>query len=224
MHSGSRGTARRPETLSDAEVQQILDACDRVGVRTVPQGIPVRVRRGGDRGDDRADPQVRLWRQAMLRQMPGCCVHSRCIRVQHDAARATKKTQRRGRCHHRPVVTLTPARLSGSRRDPRPCTCRTPSVADGGQTPLPWPLSRSVTDSVSTAGDEFARILPADSGAGCSRVVRSVTPESVPGTANSRAEARRARPMGVAASTYGCTYICQGVCSAPCQQKSRSSK
>jgi hypothetical protein len=30
-------------------------------------------------------------------------------------------------------------------------------VADGGQTPLPWPPSRSVTDSVGAAGGEFAR-------------------------------------------------------------------
>ena len=42
-----------------------------------------------------------------LRQMPGCCIHSGCIRVQHDAARATKKRSDEGRCHYRPVVTLT---------------------------------------------------------------------------------------------------------------------
>ena len=30
-------------------------------------------------------------------------------------------------------------------------------VADGGQTSLPWPPSRSVIDSVGTAGDELAR-------------------------------------------------------------------
>ena len=42
-----------------------------------------------------------------LRQMPGCCIHSGCIRVQHDAARATKKRSDEGRCHYRPAVTLT---------------------------------------------------------------------------------------------------------------------
>jgi hypothetical protein len=30
-------------------------------------------------------------------------------------------------------------------------------VADGGQTPVPWRLSRSVIDSVGPAGAEFAR-------------------------------------------------------------------
>jgi Phage integrase family len=45
--------------------------------------------------------------RTLLSQMPGCCIHSRCIRVQHDAARATKKRSDEGRRHHRPVVTLT---------------------------------------------------------------------------------------------------------------------
>jgi integrase/recombinase XerC len=63
-----------------------------VGWRSRPPNEPA-----GQDGRDRT----------MLRQMPGCCVHSRCIRVQHVAARATKKHSDEGRCHHRSAVTLT---------------------------------------------------------------------------------------------------------------------
>ena len=45
--------------------------------------------------------------RTVLRRMPGCCVHSRCVKVHHDAANATKKRGGEGSCHHRPVVTLT---------------------------------------------------------------------------------------------------------------------
>jgi len=45
--------------------------------------------------------------RTVLRQMPGCCIHSGCIRRKHDAAKATKKRSDEGRCHYRPVVTLT---------------------------------------------------------------------------------------------------------------------
>ena len=45
--------------------------------------------------------------RTVLRQMPGYCVHSGCIRRKHDAAKATKKRSDEGRCHYRPVVTLT---------------------------------------------------------------------------------------------------------------------
>src|SRR5215467_10907365 len=45
--------------------------------------------------------------RTVLRQMSGCCVHSRCIRRQDDAAKATKKRSDEGRCHYRLVVTLT---------------------------------------------------------------------------------------------------------------------
>ena len=45
--------------------------------------------------------------RTVLRQMPGCCVHSGCMRCKHDAAKATKKRSDEGRCHYRPVVTLT---------------------------------------------------------------------------------------------------------------------
>ena len=45
--------------------------------------------------------------RSVLRQVPGCCVHSGCIRRKHDAAKATKKRSDEGRCHYRPVVTLT---------------------------------------------------------------------------------------------------------------------
>jgi len=56
----------------------------------------------------------------------------RCIRVQHDAARATKKRSDKGRCRHRPVVTLTyPAwlvirSLPVSTRESRCAMCRKP--------------------------------------------------------------------------------------------------
>ena len=42
-----------------------------------------------------------------LRQVPGCCVHSGCIRRKHDAAKATKNRGDEGRCHYRPVMALT---------------------------------------------------------------------------------------------------------------------
>ena len=45
--------------------------------------------------------------RTVLRQVPGCCVHSGCVRRKHDAEKATKKRIDEGRCHHRPVVTLT---------------------------------------------------------------------------------------------------------------------
>ena len=45
--------------------------------------------------------------RAVLRQVPGCCVHSGCVRRKHDAAKATKKRSDEGRCHYRPVVKLT---------------------------------------------------------------------------------------------------------------------
>jgi hypothetical protein len=77
-----------------------------LGVRTPPQGMPVRVRRRRTRRP--SEPAAQAGRdRTVLRQMPGCCIHSRCIRVQHDAARATKKRSDEGRCHQRPVVTLT---------------------------------------------------------------------------------------------------------------------
>ena len=39
--------------------------------------------------------------------MPGCCVHSGCIRRKNRAVQETKNRSDEGRCHHRPVVTLT---------------------------------------------------------------------------------------------------------------------
>ena len=54
--------------------------------RSRPQGGPA-----GQGGRDRT----------VLRQMPGCCVHSGCIRRKHDAAKATKKRSDEGRCHYR---------------------------------------------------------------------------------------------------------------------------
>ena len=51
-----------------------------VGWRSRPPNEPA-----GQDGRDRT----------MLRQIPGCCIHSRCIRVQHVAARATKNAATR---------------------------------------------------------------------------------------------------------------------------------
>ena len=45
--------------------------------------------------------------RTVLRQVPGCCAHSGCIRRKHDAAKATKKRTDEGRCHYRPVVKRT---------------------------------------------------------------------------------------------------------------------
>ena len=45
--------------------------------------------------------------RAVLRQVPGCWVHSGCIRRKHDAGKATKKRSDERRCHYRPVVKRT---------------------------------------------------------------------------------------------------------------------
>ena len=45
--------------------------------------------------------------RTVLRQVPGCCVHSGCAKRKHDTEKATKKRIDEGRCHHRPVVALT---------------------------------------------------------------------------------------------------------------------
>ena len=45
--------------------------------------------------------------RTVLRQVPGCCVHSGCIGRKYEAVKATKKRSDEGRCHCRPVVTLT---------------------------------------------------------------------------------------------------------------------
>ncbi len=37
--------------------------------------------------------------RTVLRQMPGCCIDSRCIRCKHDAAKGTKNRSDEGRCH-----------------------------------------------------------------------------------------------------------------------------
>jgi hypothetical protein len=77
-----------------------------IGVRTAPQGCRSehgaaaiaatgRTRRPG--GPDRT----------ALRQMPGCCVHSGCIRRKHDAVRETKKRSDEGSCPYRPGARLT---------------------------------------------------------------------------------------------------------------------
>jgi hypothetical protein len=45
--------------------------------------------------------------RTVLRQIQACCIHSGCIRRKHDAETSTKKRSDEGRCHYRPVVTLT---------------------------------------------------------------------------------------------------------------------
>ena len=45
--------------------------------------------------------------RTVLRQVPGCCSHSGCIRCKHDAAKGTKNRSDEGRCLYRPVTRLT---------------------------------------------------------------------------------------------------------------------
>jgi Phage integrase family len=47
--------------------------------------------------------------RTVLRQMPGCCIASGCIRCnqKHDAAKETENRSDKGRCYYRPVVTLS---------------------------------------------------------------------------------------------------------------------
>ena len=74
--------------------------------------------------------------RTMLRQMPGCCAHSGCIRHKHEAAKATKKRSDEGRCHHRPVVTLTYSAWLVKRSLPVcPATSRSARSASGSVTP-----------------------------------------------------------------------------------------
>ena len=62
----------------------------------------------GRRSRRQSEPTAQEGRNGtVLRQMPGCCIYSRCIRAPHDPADATKKRSDEGRCHHRPVVALT---------------------------------------------------------------------------------------------------------------------
>jgi integrase/recombinase XerD len=87
-----------------------------VGWRSRPPNEPA-----GQDGRDRT----------VLRQMPGCCVHSRCTRVQHVAARATKKRSDDGRCHYRPVVTLTHSAWLVNRSLPVGCRGAAPRCPGG---------------------------------------------------------------------------------------------
>jgi integrase/recombinase XerD len=112
-------------------------------------------RQGEPAGQDSRDRTV-------LRQMPGCCVHPGCIRRKHDAAKATKKRSDDGRCHYRPLVTLThsaglvirslpvlmPAWTSGTSRLPPAMPIRAPQCATTGLGPTwtgtrttSWPLT-----------------------------------------------------------------------------------
>ena len=86
--------------------------------------------------------------RTVLRRMSGCCSHSGCIRRKHDAARATKKRSDEGRCHYRPVVTLThsawlvnrslPVTQLRLRRPPKP-TPATRTTEEGRAPWAPWP-------------------------------------------------------------------------------------
>jgi hypothetical protein len=73
-------------------------------------------------GQDRRDRSV-------LRQVPGCCVHSGCIRRKHDAEKAMKKRIDEGRWHHRPVVVLTHSAWLVNRSLPVSTTPQPPRAA-----------------------------------------------------------------------------------------------
>ena len=71
-------------------------------VRAAGQGT------AGRRSRRRSEPAGQDGRdRTVLRQVPGRCVHSGCIRRTHDAVEETKKRSDEGGCHYRPVVTLT---------------------------------------------------------------------------------------------------------------------
>jgi integrase len=62
----------------------------------------------GPRSHQQSEPAGQDGRdRTALRQMPGCCIHSRCIRCKRDAVRATKKRSDERRYRYRPVITLT---------------------------------------------------------------------------------------------------------------------
>jgi hypothetical protein len=103
-------------------------------------------------GDLGPDGQHEPFRESVRARAPGRDLHG--VSGVYIWARIDDRRQRS-------LVTGSPRRPSGSRRQPRPYACRTPSAgADGGQTSLPWPPSRSVFDSVGTAGDEFSLPIP----------------------------------------------------------------
>jgi hypothetical protein len=84
-----------------------------------------------------------------LRQMLGCCVHSGCIRRNHDAVKATKRRNDEDRCHCRPVVILTHSAWLVNRSLPVSTgTCRRRSSA-GSWTRLP-PDDGTIRAAVST--------------------------------------------------------------------------
>ena len=113
--------ARRRAGLEHATCHQLRHTClTRLQRRGVASDATFRVWReggvagaagpgaAGRRSRQRSEPTGQVGcDRTVLRQMPGCCVHSRCIKVHHDAAKATKRRSDEGRCHHRPVVTLT---------------------------------------------------------------------------------------------------------------------
>ena len=73
------------------------DAVRDDGPETVGRRVPPRSEPAGQDGRDRT----------VLRQVPGCCSHSGCIRCKHDAAKGTKNRSDEGRCLYRPVTRLT---------------------------------------------------------------------------------------------------------------------
>jgi hypothetical protein len=70
------------------------------GVRTAAQGIAVRYNEAAIAATEQTRRSGSRNRTA-LRQVPGCCVHSGCIRRKHDAAKTTKKRGDEGGCHYR---------------------------------------------------------------------------------------------------------------------------
>jgi site-specific recombinase XerD len=126
--------------------------------------------------------------RTVLRQMPGCCVHSRCIRVHDDAAKATKERSDEGRCHHRPVVTLTHSAWSVNRSLPvaraeptpprsRPCSDTHPSTQRPGTSapdqPRTPPSSSAYSTTDQPATSESPRCLSTLRTRGSDRIRRN---------------------------------------------------
>ena len=114
------------------------DAVRDDGPETVGRRVPPRSEPAGQDGRDRT----------VLRQVPGCCSHSGCIRCKHDAAKGTKNRSDEGRCLYRPVTRLTHSAWLVNRSLPVSGTSAMPSPAPTPGTPtaavtpaLPRPMS-----------------------------------------------------------------------------------
>ena len=62
----------------------------------------------GRRSPRRSEPAGQDGRdRTVLCQVPGCCIHSGCIRCKHDAAKGTRNRSDEARCPCRPIARLT---------------------------------------------------------------------------------------------------------------------